>query len=900
MREFVIIGPRLKGKDEATAAIPYTELSCYLQANPESCERTLPLTPAQAEAVKMDLTDYNSNCIYMDLDGKLGQMLKASFEATVKRVHELVYEALPTCVVMDASAFACVKGKATNVNVLSLRVQFPKVHGTREDICLAVHKVHGPKIAEALADEHERDANFPLIRLGIDSKFTSCIKRNMTEGEGELHLDSSVYGTGRKMRMLGCLKPLDMGTPRPFTIVLCAGREIGLLDTLITFKPADSVTVREAHPEAFEEALNASKPEAPKRKRDASPKRDAQQKRAIPVTRAPKKQAIAHLDVTIEQLEEAVRALNPARFKDREARVTLNILCRREKLSFALWNEVTSAHITDAAARKAEMKDHAKYETEWSKPLVDVAKPLTLGTLWSWLWEDAPHVYQALAGQQRPATLLLLNDSDYDCAKAFKSLCPDKYLYDHESNLWFSSTSSGHWAQSSGIPVDMTHAITTTLREFVSECTNEEIREKFKWNVGSMTRVNSIAPFLKNFYACDDAFGRMDSKCQLLAFEDAVVDLDKMEVRPIAPDDFVTKSCGYNFPESDPVKRAYLMEKLSTVYEDPATLNFVLDQFAAALHGRNPLGDVFLWLNGPGRNGKGLFLALLEAALGGTSNRSYFGTLSGSFFTQEKASRDAPDPQLFNCKGKRITAISEIPGNKPLLTDEVTRLTGGDPQSVRTLHGKPTIFVPQFTPIFATNPTLRFDTVEGPALQERLAAKIEHPFTFVRDPEPGTFQRQLDESLRAELKDNYGPEFMCLLLDKWAAFPKPMPKGYLGILRSAAPAVEASTAAFWQEANPVASWLASAYERVPELDKPSDGCCDYSGKYYPMGWVPASTLYTEFLSSERSQMSKNVFEQRMRQPHVLAPKVEIKNNKQSCGKVVLSRGTYYTGLQKKD
>ena len=213
-------------------------------------------------------------------------------------------------------------------------------------------------------------------------------------------------------------------------------------------------------------------------------------------------------------------------------------------------------------------------------------------------------------------------------------------------------------------------------------------------------------------------------------------------------------------------------------------------------------------------------------------------------------------------------------------------LVDGDPQSVRTLHGKPTIFVPQFTPIFATNPTLKFDTVEGPALQERLAAKIEHPFTFVRDPEPGTFQRQLDESLRAELKDNYGPEFMCLLLDRWAAFPKPMPKGYLGILRSAAPAVEASTAAFWQEANPVASWLASAYERVPELDKPSDGCCDYSGKYYPMGWVPASTLYTEFLSSERSQMSKNVFEQRMRQPHVLAPKVEIKNNKQSCGKVV--------------
>jgi len=175
----------------------------------------------------------------------------------------------------------------------------------------------------------------------------ACTKQDMKEWVKQLDvtfpnnmkLDSSVYSTNQKMRMLGSNKD---GENRPLRLV--KGQPI---DTLITFIPTDCETL-----------------ELPKK----------QAKKAQP------KKIVNENPV----LRDLLLGLNFARFDEYESWVQMGMICFNEGADVSTW--------TEASKRSDKYRD-GDCEAKWK---TFHKGSLTIATLWKWLQEDNPEVYKTL------------------------------------------------------------------------------------------------------------------------------------------------------------------------------------------------------------------------------------------------------------------------------------------------------------------------------------------------------------------------------------------------------------------------------------------------------------------------------------------------------------------------
>jgi hypothetical protein len=174
----------------------------------------------------------------------------------------------------------------------------------------------------------------------------ACTKPDMKEWVKQLDvtfpnnmkLDSSVYSTNQKMRMLGSNKD---GENRPLRLV--KGNPI---DTLITYIPADCETL-----------------ELPKKQAKREPKKIVNEN---PV------------------LRDLLYNLNLTRFDEYETWVQIGMICFNEGVDVSSW--------TEASKRSLKYKD-GDCETKWK---TFHKGSLTIATLWKWLQEDNPEAYKTL------------------------------------------------------------------------------------------------------------------------------------------------------------------------------------------------------------------------------------------------------------------------------------------------------------------------------------------------------------------------------------------------------------------------------------------------------------------------------------------------------------------------
>ena len=432
---------------------------------------------------------------------------------------------------------------------------------------------------------------------------------------------------------------------------------------------------------------------------------------------------------------------------------------------------------------------------------------------------------------------LLLGLGEAHLAQLFKSLRVNAYRFCVGSSTWYALQPSGRWRkETTRQPLDIRWDLFGTLSAYLkkrfggtsdagedagegggaknSEGISRERMVGILLKLGSSAKLNAIFSFLPALYQFD---GVMDSNPGLLAFNNVLVDLNKGgEVREIMPGDYISLSCGYNYPHThDPTKRAFLLEKLLSLYPDQATLDSVLVGLAAALHGEPLLGDTFLWLKGAGGNGKTLLLELLATSLG-----DYHGALPSHYFTGSPTSPDATDSHLHSTMNSRIVVVSELP-NQPMNAEILFKLTGGDSIATRTIGGLPHKWTPKFTIVFASNAALRFASLlEKFSALERRIVVVDHPHSFVAHPE-GPHERLLDVDLRRTLKEEYHAEFMMLLLSVYRSFPRPLPSGHCGGLLRAAPCVKEATESYMRslqsaplalQVNPLLQWREENYE----------------------------------------------------------------------------------------
>lgn len=337
------------------------------------------------------------------------------------------------------------------------------------------------------------------------------------------------------------------------------------------------------------------------------------------------------------------------------------------------------------------------------------------------------------------------------------------------------------------------------------------------------------------FFYTRDFESKLDTKKNLIGFENGVYDLEAGEFRSGQPDDYITFTTHYDYAmEDDPETEEEIMRFLQSIMPDDEMVRYILLVCAYMLHGHKSW-EVFWFFVGVGRNGKGVLTTLLKVALG-----DYYYEPSITVVTAIQKSGSSPTPELARAKGKRVLSASEPDdGDKDtkFRVSKLKQLRGNDIIQVRALYKDCEEFTPQFGMIFQMNDMPELSKLDD-AIQQSLKV-VKFPYQFVQEDmlmHPD-YQRPIDCSLKDKFETGikYRQQFMRMLTKVYkeqiaGKNKKPPPDPEY---------VKVETKAYFDDNNPVAIWLRNKYDFTGnELDR-----------------IRTNDLFTEFKRSKDEHKS---------------------------------------------
>jgi len=262
---------------------------------------------------------------------------------------------------------------------------------------------------------------------------------------------------------------------------------------------------------------------------------------------------------------------------------------------------------------------------------------------------------------------------------------------------------------------------------------------------------------------------------------DGVVDLITGETRQHRRDDLHTKVTAVAPGGRCPRWMRFLLQ---ITQGDKALVRYLQRFIGYTLTG-STREHAFVFLRGPGGNGKGVLMATVAAVLG-----DYATTAMGDVVTQGR--NDQHPTHLASLRGARMVMVSEIEQGAPWAEARLKALVAGDRIAARVMRGDPFEFQPVGKWWIAGNhsPVLRNP---DPAMRRRLHLV---PLTYV----PAKPDTDLAERLKAEM-----PGILA-----WAI------RGCLAWQRDGLqpPAVVAEASAeYFAEQDSIATWLAERCDR---------------------------------------------------------------------------------------
>lgn len=243
----------------------------------------------------------------------------------------------------------------------------------------------------------------------------------------------------------------------------------------------------------------------------------------------------------------------------------------------------------------------------------------------------------------------------------------------------------------------------------------------------------------------------LNSKHNLIGFNNGVYDLDTDSFRNGKPSDFVTLTTGYDYrplnlsSDADRNALAQCEEFLRTIFTDPDLRYYVKKVLGSCLHGDILVQAFYVW-TGSGGNGKGILIDLLKHTLG-----EYVTSVNVTMLTGKRTDCAAANPELYQTNGVRFVHVDEPENGATLNTGLIKNITGGEEVKVRTLYGEPIQFKPQFSLNMLCNAKPKMPDANDGGLRRRLRII---PFTskFVMWPNKNNpLEFKIDNSLQAKL-----------------------------------------------------------------------------------------------------------------------------------------------------
>ncbi|KAJ3038451.1 hypothetical protein HK097_003178 [Rhizophlyctis rosea] len=259
------------------------------------------------------------------------------------------------------------------------------------------------------------------------------------------------------------------------------------------------------------------------------------------------------------------------------------------------------------------------------------------------------------------------------------------------------------------------------------------------------------------------------SKPHLFAFSDVVIDLNTMQPHQIQPDDYILRHTGYPLPKGGPNEaiRKEILQFLRDIYGTAEESQYVLQVLARAMYGEL-VEEMYLVHKGPGGNGKSMLLLLVKVAFG-----DYFYAIDSSVFTNKKTGADQFSSQLCNAFARRILCTSEPEVSSKFLSAILKLISGRDPITTRTLHGKPFTFTITGLLNILVNHILVTDVMDGGIVRRQRYS--EYPYEYkdeldeYNNPEE-TMMRKADLGMKERFRSNaYRDQFILILLETYAS-----------------------------------------------------------------------------------------------------------------------------------
>ena len=281
----------------------------------------------------------------------------------------------------------------------------------------------------------------------------------------------------------------------------------------------------------------------------------------------------------------------------------------------------------------------------------------------------------------------------------------------------------------------------------------------------SITSKSLIISEAKNlFYEHDEGFiNKLDTKSDIIAFNNGVFDFSIMEFRDGKPEDYISINVGYDYDstkQSDELKD--MIEKTLPI-ED--VRKYTLKLFAICLNGDIKLQKIH-FLNGNGSNGKSLIMKLLSVTFG-----PYISNMPTSMITNKRAQAENATPQLFKTKEKRIIYFSEPNKNDVLNIGLLKEWSGTDTLTARALNKAPIEFIPQFKMFVISNKLPKIDADDSDYATWRRIRNIRFISRFI-DGEPNPeieYEFQKDPTLENKIA-GWKMEFFNLLIEYYKLY----------------------------------------------------------------------------------------------------------------------------------
>lgn len=358
--------------------------------------------------------------------------------------------------------------------------------------------------------------------------------------------------------------------------------------------------------------------------------------------------------------------------------------------------------------------------------------------------------------------------------------------------------------------------------------------QKYIKDIGKTSFLNGVKKQLRYFLEDKEFKNKLDTNLNLLAFNDCVFDLTIKEFRPTTPNDYISRSVGYNRPVSNAVIRKELETFLRNIFPDKDVYNYMRALNASCLF-RGNVNNLFPIWTGRGSNGKSSFMGLKQKALG-----EYSLTLPISVLTTVMKNHATSDLPL--TRGCRHVRFDEPTTKIRILGNVIKVLTGGDPITCRGLYKESITMVMTGVCELLSNAMPLMDCYDY-AIGRRLSPipftkQFLNAHTKLPYDENNPNHRLRDEKLREKLEmPLYYQEYMLMMLEDYLEFFSENE-----ILPKVPPSIQSCAIEYEEDNNDtqdISGWFHSTYRFLSqeEYDKNKEEAKKKYGKNIKSLWT---------------------------------------------------------------